>query len=302
MELKELYQLIIEKQSIQNKLNELMNQQSNLTTNIDEFKKNMNKEQKDVERLENMTLTSILTNLFDNKEEKLNKERKEAYEAKLKYDSSIMQYQSVNADIKYYQSKLEEIYNCEEEYEILLKEKKESLKDKIEVIELDKKISETLHYQNEINEAIEEAANAHHICSKILNYLKDANDFATVDVFFKGGILMHSLKYDLLDKAQEEFNRLQVQLNKLKTELVDIHIQQNIELSIDNWSRSVDYWFDNMLTDLQIKDKIIQSISQTEKTNLCIVNLINDLNTMLEEQTNIKHKLQSELEKLIVFR
>ncbi len=300
MKLRELYKLVIEKQSIQNKLNELSFQKTDLENRIDEMKKIMEKEQKDVDKLENFSLSAIISDLLGNKEEKLNKERKEAYEAKMKYNSCVIQLQSVNSDIKYYQDKFNELIDCEEEYKQLLQEKKELLRDKLEVIELDNKISDSLHFQDEINEAIEESKKAILICEKVLSHLNDANDFATFDILVKGGYLMHALKYDVIDKALEEINQLQVQLNKLKTELVDVQINQEIKISINSFDRNVDLWVDNIFTDYSVKDKIIQSIDQTKNTMGMIRELQIKLDKLLELEKEKTKKLNKGLEVILV--
>ena len=300
MTLKELYKLVIEKKSVENKLNELSFQQTDLENKIDELKKIMKKEQKDVDKLEMISLSSILSDLFGNKEEKLNKERKEAYEAKIKYDSCKIQIQSVKLDIKYYQDKLDKLSNCEEEYKQLLQEKKELLKDKLEVIELDNKISDSLHFQNEINEAIEECRKALLICDKVMSHLNDANDFAAFDIVIKGGYLMHALKYDMIDKAQEEVNHLQVQLNKLKTELVDVQINQEINISINDFDRNVDLWVDNIFTDYSVKEKIIQSINQIKNTMDIVREIQMKLENLLELEKDKMNKLNKGLEVILV--
>ena len=241
-----------------------------------------------------------MSDLFGNKEEKLNKERKEAYEAKIKYDSCKIQIQSVKLDIKYYQDKLDKLSNCEEEYKQLLQEKKELLKDKLEVIELDNKISDSLHFQNEINEAIEECRKAFLICDKVMSHLNDANDFAAFDIVIKGGYLMHALKYDMIDKAQEEVNHLQVQLNKLKTELVDVQINQEINISINDFDRNVDLWVDNIFTDYSVKEKIIQSINQIKNTMDIVREIQMKLENLLELEKDKMSKLNKGLEVILV--
>ena len=73
--------------------------------------------------LENATLASYFYEFIGKKEEKLEKERKEAYEAKLKYNSVKYQIDSLEVSIKNYNDQLQYLENYKDEYEHLIEEK-----------------------------------------------------------------------------------------------------------------------------------------------------------------------------------
>ena len=70
-------------------------------------------------------------------------------------------------------------------------------------------------------------------------------------------------KYDHIDNAQDEFNNLAVQLKQLQKELKDVDILDNsIAIGIDSTTRVFDFWFDNIFTDLNVREKICSDIEE----------------------------------------
>ena len=104
----------------------------------------------------------------------------------------------------------------------------------------------------------------------------------------------------MIDKAQEEVNHLQVQLNKLKTELVDVQINQEINISINDFDRNVDLWVDNIFTDYSVKEKIIQSINQIKNTMDIVREIQMKLENLLELEKDKMSKLNKGLEVILV--
>ena len=127
MKLKQYYEIIIEKDSIQKKLMELESQKNQTNKLIRVYEDKYRKEKDDVDQLENAGLKSFFLELLGNKEEMLEKERKEAYEVKLKLDSYKILYNSIFEEIERYEYKLRNIVNSEQDYQKLYNEKKKNI-------------------------------------------------------------------------------------------------------------------------------------------------------------------------------
>ena len=64
-------------------------------------------------------------------------------------------------------------------------------------------------------------------------------------------------KYDHMDNAEEAVYRLKSQLESLRSELEDINISEIVDFTgIDPTTRAVDFWFDNIFTDLSVRSRI----------------------------------------------
>ena len=301
MKLRQLYEQRLEKDSIQKKLKELSSQQKQIENQIIIWDKKYKEEKYDVEVLESSSIQSFFRELMGNKEEKLEKERKEAYEAKIKLDSYKNQHTSILSDIKYYEKKLIEIYDCDEEYHNLYNEKVISLKDN-EINKLNDKLSDSIHQIKEINEACLETKRALTICDGIVESLNKAKDAATYDMMSRSGIVWHHMKYEALDHAQENIEKLQIQLKRMKRELVDVEINEDIKISIDSFTRGLDFWFDNIFTDYSVREKIGQSLDQAKNVQNQIKMIHMKLEILLENQLKIKAGYQNKLDKAVIYK
>ena len=86
----------------------------------------------------------------------------------------------------------------------------------------------------------------------------------------------------------------------MKTELVDVQINQEINISINDFDRNVDLWVDNIFTDYSVKEKIIQSINQIKNTMDIVREIQMKLENLLELEKDKMSKLNKGLEVILV--
>ncbi|MDR0460143.1 MAG: hypothetical protein LBH62_01705 [Nitrososphaerota archaeon] len=90
-------------------------------------------------------------------------------------------------------------------------------------------------------------------------------------------------KYSNIDNAEKNFHTLSLQIGNLKTELNDVHNLTAPELNeISSTQRTIDFWFDNIFTDLSVRSQIKENTEQVK-------NLLNNLHTI---ETVLKSKLK----------
>jgi len=143
----------------------------------------------------------------------------------------------------------------------------------------------------ETDEALKAAIGVTNTGERAAQHLGSAEKWATYDVWFKSGIISHMAKYDHIDNAESEFNRLDSQLKNLKKELKDVRMLDTPEIStISSSQRAVDFWFDNIFTDLNVRGKIRNDIEQLESLLSSIYKIISRLES---NKTNINRKLKS---------
>ena len=109
-----------------------------------------------------------------------------------------------------------------------------------------------------------------------------------------GGIWSDMAKYGRLDEAQEEVEQLQVDLRRFKTELADVEINADIQVTVEGFLRFADYFFDNLFTDWEVRDRIDQSIEKVRDTRRQIQRVLDKLERMNGE---LKAQLEDESEK-----
>lgn len=289
------------KKRLEGKQIELHSQRSTLKRQVDELKEIMAAEQEDVDRLEGRSLAAFFYRVVGTMDEKLTTERQEAYAAKVKYDAAVRELAGVEEDIKRCEAELAGLEGCESRYESVLKEKAQAVKQQggapaQEILQLEERIAYLESQKNELQEAAFAGNAARLTTDQILSSLDSAEGWGTWDLF-GGGIVADLAKHSHLDEAQEAVEYLQSQLRTFKTELADVTICAELQVSVDGFLRFADYMFDGIFTDWVVLDQIHHSQQQVEETRSQICNVLGYVNAMIadvEEQIKEnKNKIES---------
>ena len=302
--LKELHRQKLQKKRLQAMELELERQRAEAAKKAAELNEIKKKEQADVDKLEGKSIKALFATLAGNKEEKLSKERQEAYAAAMKYDAAQRDLQGIMYDLENCKIELENLEEIEKEYEHLLEERKNSIKQEgsrraNEVIALEKQMEDISHEIVELEEALDVGYRAFDIVEKIVNELNEAYSLAEWDTFVDN-MFMDMQKHDHLHTAQDLIQNLRDELRRFKTELADVNIDGDIQIEMDDFSKFADWFFDNIFTDWEIKDKIANSLSQAEETRGQIAATINLLKDMRDERMKQRIELEEDLEEVIV--
>ena len=305
-ELQRLQSEIMEKQRTDAKLSDLFLQQSDLEKRTDELEKIMRKEQDDVDRLNGRSLTAFFYRATGKMGEKLTKEEAEAYAAAVKYDAAKNELQAVNNDIEYCQRRLSDLQDCEQQYEKVLKEKTEQIKqsgvpEAGRIMQIENEIAFLENQQKEIQEAINAGNQAFYIAQKILEDLDSAKNWSTFDLM-GGGLIADMAKYDKLNKVQDQIQDLQNALRGFRTELADVteRISGNLYVEIGDFLHFADYFFDGLFTDWMVYDKINDSRNRTMQTSDQIQKILGQLNEMDNDLCSKKDNLKEELKQTVL--
>ncbi len=294
-QLQELHEKLSQKKSIEAKRKELEAQKKELEAKVAELRTIMLNEQDDVAKMEGKSLTAFFYYVIGKMDEKLSKEREEAYAAAIKYDSAVGELEAVETDLKKFGIQLYELRNCELEYKRLLEQKQEALKqagtpEAAELLAIEENIAGLNSQQKEIREAISAGMRAHSIIESVEKHLSDAEGWGTWDLL-GGGLLTDLAKHSHLDEAQKKIEELQIQLRRFKTELADVKISADVHISIDGFLRFADYFFDGLIADWTVMDKISKAQGEVESVKRKVENMISRLEGM---QKTAERKVESE--------
>lgn len=279
-----LQQQTMQKKRKESKLKELYTQHEVLSTRADELRKSKLDAQADVEHLEGRSLTAFFYAVIGKKDEKLDKEREEAYAARVKYDVIARELFAVEEDIRHNETELIQLRGCEQQYEKMLKDKADAIKaigsqEAVKIFRTEERITYLENQMNEIKEALIAGETALSITNRILASLGSAEGWGTWDLL-GGELLTDMAKHGHLDEAQKQVEYLQVQLHRFKTELTDITIHADMQVSIDSFLCFADYFFDGLFADWAVLDKIKQSQTQVQNIKSQIESVLNRLTSM----------------------
>lgn len=292
------------KKRLEAMLTELRAQEAPLCQKVSRLEETMQRERKDVDRLEGRSLAAFVYYALGKKEEKLDAERREYYAARVKYDAAARELEAIRQDIESTQEDLQDLRDCEERYAKALEEKRQAIEaagtpGAEELLGKGRTVSFLRSQEQELEEALTAGNAALLAANAVAANLKSAEAWGTFDLL-GGGLLADIAKHDKLDEAQQSIEQLQIALQRFNKELSDVSIRANVQVNIDAMLKFADYFFDNIFTDSAVLDRIKQAHTQVDETHDQILGVLRQLQDKLEE---VRHKLTSakqEMDSLIV--
>ena len=293
-ELRELQIQAATKNRLEAMLKELWQQKNILGTRVEELSAQKAKEQLDVERLEKNSLVNYFYQVVGKLDDKLTKERQEAYEAAVKYDAAYSELQAIEAELSGKEMEYGRVRRSDERYQEVLKEKLEAVKlsnvpEASEILRLEAQITSLEVQLKELEEAISAGRYADQTADLILESLSSAQNWGTFDLL-GGGLIADMAKHSHLDEAQGKVERLQGALRRFKTELADVEIIADMQVSIDGFLRFADYFFDGLFADWSVMNRISEARGQVENVKKQIQTVLGKLNVAC---TSVKAKKNS---------
>lgn len=284
--LRELQEQVSRYRKLLSVVEELQRQQETYAARARELESAMGEEQADVDRLEGRSLAAFFYHITGRLEGKLDKERREAWEARVKYDAAARELSETEEELRQSQAELYALRGCEERYETALAEKAQAIKAAggdggAALWELETRLAEQASQCRELREAIDAGRAARDTAEKILDDLGSAEGWGTFDLL-GGGLMTDIIKYSHLDGAQGQIEQLQSRLRRFKTELADVAIDGDLQVSVDGFLRFADYFFDGLFADWAVLDRIHQSQEQVRSTRDQIGSVLMRLEAMLD--------------------
>lgn len=285
-------------------LQDLRNEQSQLSCKVAELKAVLEKENLDVAKLENSSIASAFYSLLGKLQKRVEKEQAEAVAAKLKYDQAIRDLE----DIKYQISKLSaerlNYVNCQHDFETLYIDKKERImKDggasAQRILDLSNQINHEEINLKEIEEAISAGKQARASLDRIQDSLGHAEGWGTWDLL-GGGLITDLAKHSHIDDAKAETENAQRLLRRFHTELADVQINSDIHIETGGFAKFADFFFDGLIADWFMQSKINQSQESVSRVQNQVYDAVRRLESMkLLANSNIG-KIETEMESLII--
>jgi hypothetical protein len=249
-------------------------------------------EQKDVERLEGLSLTRVLASLRGARENTLERERAEADAARYRVAEAESRLDALRREHSAAQARLSQLAAAPSDYAAALDDKERHLREsgdprRTRLLELADERGRLTGEIHEVAEALRAARTAGQALSQVGEALGSAAGWSTYDTFLGGGLLSSSMKHSRLDEAAEAAARADQSLAVLRTELADVHgaALTAPRLAVGELTRFVDVWLDNIFTDLAVRDQIKQAQENVDGS----IQLVREVQARLEERAARTH-------------
>ena len=273
----------------------LFNAEENLSKYQEALEKaiaNLEKENRDLERLRNDSFSNTLLKLFGNFDRRYDKEYREIIGAKVEFDKAYAMKIAAARRVKEVEADIEE-------KKLRLRNIKEDVlrrhPDMNQVIsERQQQILALQHEWRETNEAEQAGLAVLEALSDIITGLDAADAISTWDLITDNSLILDFLKYDKLDAAEASLLHLEQTVYTFARELRDLDFVFETDLeTISSTQRALDIFFDNLFSDWGTKAIIEKNIENLKK-------LQDSTEDVMESLAAKKRELETTLEVLAI--
>lgn len=271
--------------------------------NLEELRNILQKEEKDVLKLEGMSLSSFFLNIIGKKEDKLDEERKEYLGAKMQYDECILAIKELENEIEKYNKNLINYSEVKEEYQQLIKKKQDMIINEDthrggKLRDLLNKINELKLDIKEVKEAIHAGENALTALLDMKQPLESAHGWGVWDML-GGGFFTDIIKHSKIEDANKISYDVQQYLKRFQKELADVNEITDIEVNIGSFATFADFFFDGLFADWFVQSKINESISNVENAHSRVESILSDLNRNLDIMQREMQSVEEEIKMIL---
>ena len=261
-------------EKIKRHLQQLEKQINTEYTLLDELANLLNKESKDYEALESMSLKSIFYKVLGSKEEQMEKERQEYLQASLKYDEAKKSIELMEYERKILTEKLDKMADVSKELKRMFAQREKFLvknngKEGKQLSSLTKELELNLRMIKEIREAIIAGENAQAVLEEIASYLKTAKNWGNWNTSGRRGMIQGYAKRTNMDKARAKVPHAKQALLRFENELRDIfqdYERLDFSLKLDSFSRFTDIFFDSLISDWVVQSRIQNAMASVHSS------------------------------------
>lgn len=283
---------------------ELYSERTVLEQKAAELKAVLVKENLDVNRLEEKSLSSLFYAMLGNREEKIDKERGEALAAKLKYDQAEIDLEDIKFRMEKLISERRELENSRAEYDRLFELKinellRENSDNAHKILEFTEKIG---FLKSRINEVFEAASVGNQVLGSLddaAGRLDSAAGWGTFDLL-GGGFIANVAKHSYIDEARAKMEEAQMLLRSFRTELADIKIGADIGIETGGFAMFADFFFDGLIADWYMQSRINQSMENIHSVMQRVSDVVGRLEQMGNSDKAEIDSLENALTDLIV--
>ena len=209
----------------------------------------LQKEQKDVKRLEKASVSSIFYTIIGQKNKKLEKEKAEASDAEMKYFELQNELTNLKNEIGKYERELRAVRGCDLRYGRLLPQ----ILDEIKTVDSpeSKAVLDTFDTLTRIEKKVSDFEKALELCYEVLANLSGATKHLTSAETDSQNLSLLNAKHNAYLRSDIRINLEQIkpivdtlcrQIKRLDADLVGAHIDFDVKIEIGNYSDDISEW------------------------------------------------------------
>jgi len=290
------------KQRLESRLAETERSLAEQRDRVKELERAWSRESADVKRLTGLSVVGLVTSVLGTKAQKLQKERQELAAASLKLEAGREVADGLEMERDKLADELTGMEDADVAYQAALIDKERLIRDEGEtgrqLAALAEEEAKNREQARETREALAAGRNVEFRLDRVVENLNSASNWGAWDMM-GGGWIATGIKHSRLDDAKAEAIGAQTELQRFRRELADVGHNLVASIEIGDFSRFADYFFDGLIMDWCVQNKISAALSQTKFVQDQVKDLVYRLRRE-EEQCRLKDsELQGKRETLI---
>ena len=226
--------------------------------------------------------------------------------AKLIHDELLEEKEIIEKQILDYNQFIKQNSFVEKELQLKISENEKIIinSDKLgkeKLLRLNKRILELEADLKEISEVINASADIRIHLMRVYKDLNSAKNWGTFDTL-GGGLIATHVKHDHLNEAKRKISRIQFGIENLNREIKDVNqeLTVQINLGIANGLKFADYFFDGLIFDITVQNKISSSIQEVKTLNNNLKQLEQHFTSLLENTSKDLNRIESQRKDVII--
>ncbi len=302
---KELNQRLIELKELQRQqlklqfhLKDTLERLEQERAQVADLESSLDKEDRDVKQLENLSLKGLFYTVLGSKEEQLEKERQEFLAAKLKYDRSRYEVETLSREATELQNQLSSLGDIDARYQSVLAQKADLLAQSDDpqarkLLELTEQLADAQSENREIREASDAGRAALDGLRHIIDALQSASGWGVWDML-GGGLLATAAKHSRMDEARDAAYHVQDLLRRFRRELADVQgLSGTLVEEVGSFETFADYFFDGLIVDWVVQSKIDRSLDNAKNTYAQVAAILSRLQRRQKETKDRLERLKT---------
>lgn len=306
-DIRETIEAIISLDKVRIRYDEALNELKGAQSKLDRLHGIMVKELEDLNEIESKGLKPFFYKVLGSKEEQIEKERQEYLTASLKFNEYQKTVEILEFELDLLKKKLGDSSE--------LKRKLEGLKSQREneilrshpalaqqLLSLSKKVDELYRFRKELEDVNTVGSKCVKSLNDMVQYLKSAKQWGNWDMM--GGNRSRRADYSkqaAIDKAKNISVWVKHELVNLNKELTDVgHQNGKFQLNMDSFNSFTDIFFDNLITDWVVQQKITNTLSNTISVQDRVVLILKTIESEIHKTDKEITSLNNEKDRVLL--
>lgn len=244
-------------------------------------------EDRDVAALESMSFSRVLASLRGSRDDALARERAEAEAARYRIAEASTRLDVLRREFDTVWAREKVLGGAAAAYAAALAEKDRRLQSSADpraqrLLELAERRGRLAAEAERAQQALQAATRAASSLERLVEVLGEARLLSAFDTFLGGGAFATAMKHDAIDDAAAAAASVDASLQALQRTIGHVAgaVLPTNRLRLDGLTRFTDMWLDNIIVDLEVRDRVKEMRANAER----VTAIVAELRAQLEEQ------------------